>query len=1264
MITKDNFYTVLEKLGFTKSTHFYTKKFDIFDCALKVDIKNEKLIYPEDRGLIVNDKTTSNFSNPENFVVFECVDRLLSQGYHPKHIELEKKWQLGHSQKSGKADIYIKDNDNNSLIIIECKTAGSEYKKAINILENDLRNQLFSYLQQAPETKFLALYASDFLDEKIVSNYYLINVSDNEELLKNNQKLKSYKEASQSEDKHSVWCKTYDKEYATVGIFENNKPYEIGKTKFTTNDLQDISSNDIQGKYHEFATILRQHNVSGRENAFDKLVNLFLCKVTDENENPDELRFFWKGKAYDNPFDFQDRLQQLYKIGMDKFLGDEITYIANDKIDEAFEIFKNKPNATKDKIKEFVKQLKFFTNNDFAFIDVHNEKLFYQNFEVLLKVTKIIQDVRLMGSEENQFLGDMFESFLDQGIKQSEGQFFTPMPIVKFIINSLPKKHNPKVIDYACGAGHFLNEYASLHKDSQIVGVEKEYRLSKVSKVSSFMYGSDMEIIYGDALATNEKLKNDSFDVLIANPPYSVKGFLQTLSDENKNKYTLIDSVDSKSYSKTGAIECFFIERAKQLLVKDAVVGIVVPSSILNKDTPKLYTKTREIILKYFDIVAIAEFGSGTFGKTGTNTVTLFLRKRGNNPDCSVHYENMVNSWFECDFESNEVFKESELLQKYCLHVEIDFKVYKSLLCEKLDEAIFENETFKEYKTEFEKSNTTKERKKKQYYKALSPIKKEAIEQKELINFIKEIEKNKLYYFALASKQENDVVIVKSPTTTTEAKKFLGYEWGGRKGSEGIKYLSSLHVEIQEDVEEDELDSDDKRVLENLQGLKHINTPLYNPQNSEDTNKINKIIKDNFSNIKTAIPDELSEFVSRARLVDMMDFSRADFNKALSLTPTRKVEIESKWDLVVLVDNCEIITKGTTPTTIGFEFLDKGINFIKIESISKDGKFDISKFAFISNECNKVMMRSQLKENDILFSIAGALGRTVIVHHEVLPANTNQALAIIRLNKKTKLTVPYLYEVLQDNIIQQQISGLKIGVAQPNLSLTQIGNFKIPLPPSNIQELIVKECEKVDNEIIKANASIKKIEQTLKDNFTMLHAKANKSFRLSDTKLFDAFIGKRVLAKDIEDKPTNGTTTVYSANVYEPFGYTRKEFMKDFTSESVLWGIDGDWMVNFIPKETPFYPTDHCGVLRVKTDEINPKYLRFALEQEGIDKRFSRSHRASTDRIKALTIKAPSIDEQNLFTKKLENFESQMREAKKIIEESKAKKEAILKHYL
>ena len=288
----------------------------------------------------------------------------------------------------------------------------------------------------------------------------------------------------------------------------------------------------------------------------------------------------------------------------------------------------------------------------------------------------MIQDIKLTQSEENQFLGDMFELFLDQGVKQSEGQYFTPMPIVKFIINSLPYKQNPNVIDYACGAGHFLNEYATINKEAQIIGIEKEYRLSKVAKVSSFMYGNDIEIIYSDALTQNEKVKDNHFDIVIANPPYSVKGFLDTLNKEDREKFELTKEIDTKSYSKNGAIECFFIERTKQLLKSNGVAGIIVPSSILNKDTPKLYTKTREIILANFDIVAICEFGSGTFGKTGTNTITLFLRRIDNTLNLKQHFINIIEEWFR-DYKISSELKHENLVKDYCNYLEYDYNEYE-----------------------------------------------------------------------------------------------------------------------------------------------------------------------------------------------------------------------------------------------------------------------------------------------------------------------------------------------------------------------------------------------------------------------------------------------------------------------------------------------------------------------------------------------------------------------------------------------------------
>ena len=142
----------------------------------------------------------------------------------------------------------------------------------------------------------------------------------------------------------------------------------------------------------------------------------------------------------------------------------------------------------------------------------------------------------------------MFEFFLDNGIKQSEGQFFTPLPICKFIVSSLPlaqkieSNAEPiKAIDYACGSGHFLNEYAyqikplleTRYRDindyySQIIGIEKEDRLAKVAKVAAYMHGQQqIKILDADALADHPEIPKASFDVLVANPPFAVEGFLQ-----------------------------------------------------------------------------------------------------------------------------------------------------------------------------------------------------------------------------------------------------------------------------------------------------------------------------------------------------------------------------------------------------------------------------------------------------------------------------------------------------------------------------------------------------------------------------------------------------------------------------------------------------------------------------------------------------------------------------------------------------------------
>jgi len=158
MINQDNFITLLDFLGFAKTKSIYSKA--IGATALSVDITRQTIHYPESDGLVVNERQTCNFSANENFVVFECIHRLLEKGYKPEHIELEPKWKLGRGASGGRADILVKDNFNKPLLIIECKTAGAEFKKAWNKTLHD-GDQLFSYAQQISEME-LELELSPF----------------------------------------------------------------------------------------------------------------------------------------------------------------------------------------------------------------------------------------------------------------------------------------------------------------------------------------------------------------------------------------------------------------------------------------------------------------------------------------------------------------------------------------------------------------------------------------------------------------------------------------------------------------------------------------------------------------------------------------------------------------------------------------------------------------------------------------------------------------------------------------------------------------------------------------------------------------------------------------------------------------------------------------------------------------------------------------------------------------------------------------------
>ena len=655
MITKDNLPEVLRSFNFTENNNVWTKKYST-GASITVDFNNSKISYApldenfsmgeyptkekQSSGFVIHRDTTINFSSKENFVCLVCIHLLLNKGYEPKHIVIEPAFKVAHGVKPAFGDILVFDKEYNPLVLIENKTYGAEFSKEWNLMQKN-GGQLFDYLGEIVKTmklcQSLVLFAADFEEKRIVPKSYIIALKDNEKRI---AELDNPKTFANAQGKYfEVWNQTYRNAIETKGLFEDDiEAYTVGKLKYTINDLNPLSHAEIKPIYNEFAKILRNHAITDFEHSFYILIDLFLCKITDELNNPEDLQFYYKGIARDTPKEYCNRLLKLYQIGKKQLFDVDVVNKEEDDIRQIFVDTGRILNGLYSGIKELFEEMKFYNIKKFNFIDVENKEDFEMNFQILIEITSLIQDINLSSSETNHFFGDLFEGLLSKNVHQTEGQFFTPLPIVNFIINSLPQFPNTdkvKVLDYACGAGHFLTEFVKHYPKAQIYGIEKSQTLSQVAKIATIINGSqNSRIVFKDSLSMMNTMDvryqgfdKESFDCVIANPPYSVKGFLNTLEQKDRAQFELTKSIDEKAYLKNDSIECFFIERAWHFLKKDGLIGIILPISILSNSNEKAYLKTREIIFANFNILAIALMNSRTFGSTGTNTVILFAQK-------------------------------------------------------------------------------------------------------------------------------------------------------------------------------------------------------------------------------------------------------------------------------------------------------------------------------------------------------------------------------------------------------------------------------------------------------------------------------------------------------------------------------------------------------------------------------------------------------------------------------------------------------------
>lgn len=950
MITVKNLVDAIEAMRFESNDGVcYIKKYDTFDCEIVIDLKQGKIQYPEDKGLVVNDKTTCNFDNPENFVVLECVNRLLDKGYRPEHLELEKRWKLGHEQKSGKADICVHDKDGqNMLVIIECKTEGIEFNKGLSNLIND-GGQLFSYWQQERSAKWLVLYSSDCLSHKLSYKTESIDCSDDAnivELAKKDESIQLYSNAHTVSELYNVWDETYEKRFCGDVIFrDDTQSYNIGVKPLRKKDLLDFGENDkIVNKFEE---ILRHNNVSDKENAFNRLIALFICKLVDEiqKSNDDIVDFQYKAGT-DTYETLQDRLQKLHKEGMQKFMKEDIFYVSDDYAENLVHKFTGQKRVKMiQELKGTLRILKFYTNNDFAFKDVHNEGLFYQNGKILVEVVQLFEKYRIIESEKLQFLGDLFEQLLNKGFKQNEGQFFTPIPVTRFIWDSLPleqivKKNDkvefPQIIDYACGAGHFLTEgFEAVNEcikrivptfpinrtwvEKKLYGIEKDYRLARVSKISLFMHGAgDGNIIYGDGLENyvEKSITPCSFDILVANPPYSVSGFKPHLKVKN-NVFRVLNYISNDA----SEIETLFVERIKQLLKPGAVAAIILPDGIVRKDTNS-FISAREEILENFEIKSIVRMESNTFGQTGQPTVIMFLKKNDEPPKRADVIEDSIDAiWSDRNLDG---WEDKSILEQYCLRISCSLEKYREFLKRNLTLSnLAEDEYFENYYNVFISSTECQNKKD----KISDKFTKDEFEQwvlNRIYQIILETEKEKIRFFAFAYTQKT--LFINMPSDNKMQTKFLGYKWSDRKGMEGIQII-------------------------NEGGM------LYDKGVRNSDSCLAGMIRNAYLGNEIILPD-MEEYAFYAPLQDMMDFDEVSFCKTIKLSKPRKRELRDGYKKYKLSDRLKF------SVNIGSR--------VKADELSNTGKIPVYS-ANVHNVFGKIdkLLITDFSKPSILWGIDG-----------------------------------------------------------------------------------------------------------------------------------------------------------------------------------------------------------------------------------------------------------------------------------------------------
>jgi type I restriction enzyme M protein len=578
------------------------------------DFENKKVKYSEKIKGWKIDKFRGDEEIVRAFVLAKLVNEL---GYKPENIELEKQYDIGRPKvNKPRIDIIVRDDKGDAFLYIELKSPQEYEKDKDEVIEKQLFNLASQEKGQGNNVKYLVLYTFETNESKIKDKCILIDY----------EKFTSFDSWKEVRDFADKLPERYGKAQKEPYIKNGKKDLE---TSFTHEQLDGLRKN--------LHNVLWGGGGTDDNDVFSSLVNIILAKIQDESEKKKGEKYdfqifsFKDGESFESNEQLFERINELYRRALKQRLN------INDeaKLKKSFVIDENKFSLNK--LKYTVAELERF-----SFVDGKNS------------------------FNGKDILGDFFEGIIREGFKQTKGQFFTHINVVKFLLWGLQldklaidRVNNdleiPYLIDPSVGSGTFLIEYMKFitenvkrrfkdklhetrdvedkfhqwfmpdHRENKwasnfIYGVEINFNLGTATKVNMILHGDgSTNIFVKDGLLPfkfYDKEVNGKFDCIITNPPFSVD--LDNDTKKNvKNEFIFGDKKNSEN---------LFVERWYQLLKPNGRFGAVLPESVFDTTENKYI---RLFIYKYFKVKAVVSLPQLTFEPfTSTKTSLLFAQKK------------------------------------------------------------------------------------------------------------------------------------------------------------------------------------------------------------------------------------------------------------------------------------------------------------------------------------------------------------------------------------------------------------------------------------------------------------------------------------------------------------------------------------------------------------------------------------------------------------------------------------------------------------